>query len=275
MDEIVQAPFGRLKASSEPSGRIEFMADLFEQRIAEHGMRLSWSRSAFCPCRPLDTSLEQPNPACKLCDATGYIYYGSPTPQDLTGEVLTPVQSLLMQQSSGFLIRGLMTSFSKQSSDYDRAGLWERGSSFLTVLFDNKLYFRDRLIALDTDILYRELVKMPAAPATTVPLRYIINGGVLFCRSATQVYTPGTDFTVQNGQLVWIGTRPDAGTPLSISYMTFATYSVSSMAHVVRQQNEIRGTPSVSPEGAIGKLPLMAQVSLTFVPHTSQGAVGG
>lgn len=270
-DEIITPVFGRLDVAQDAAQRVEFIEGLFNERIADHGMRLAWSRSAFCPCQPLDASLEQPAPGCALCDSTGYIYYGSVDAQDLSGENLSGVQQRLMAGSQAFLIRGLMTSLGKTASDYERVGLWERGAATLTVLADNKLYFRDRLIALDTEVLYREIVQMPAPPQQKVPLRYLVNGGVLLCQSATTSYVPGVDFTVMNGDLLWMGQRPDAGTRLSMAYMTFATYSVSSMAHVIRQQNDKAGMPVISPEGSVGRLPLMAQVSMTFVPHTTTG----
>lgn len=269
LNEQVQPVFGRLAPSRDASQRVEFIEELFEDRIADHGMRLAWSRSAFCPCRPLDPSLEQPAADCKLCDATGYIYYGPPNPQDLSAENLTGVQRRMLERTRGFVIRGLMTSFGKVATDYDRAGVWERGNATLTVLADNKLYFRDRLVCLDTETLYREVVQMPAPPERRLPLRYLVQGGVLLCQGTAKTYVPGIDFTVRDGDVVWLGKRPDAGERLSMAYNTFATYQVSSMAHVVRQQNDRLGLPQVSPEGSIGRLPLMAQVSLTFIPHTA------
>ncbi len=272
-DELVAAPYGTLAVAQDASQRLEFIEALFNERIADHGMRLAWSRSAFCPCRPLDPALEQPNPTCTLCDATGYIYYGPSRPQNLAAEALTQVQQRMLDRTQGFLIRGLMTSLGKVASDYDRIGVWERGSATLTVLADNKMYFRDRLVALDTECLFREIVKMPSPPDRRLPLRYFVNGGVLLCQSSTQAYVPGRDFTVRAGDVLWTGKRPDAGTPLSMAYMTFATYSVTSLAHVVRQQNDKAGLPSVSPEGSVGRLPLMAQVAMTFVPHDTRGGV--
>ncbi len=269
--ETVQPVFGRLSPSRDASQRIEFIEELFEDRIADHGMRLAWSRSAFCPCRPLDAALEQPAPNCPVCDATGYVYYGPGRPQDLSAENLTSVQQRMLDRTQGFVIRGLMTSFGKAATDYDRAGVWERGAATLTVLADNKLYFRDRLVCLDTETLFREVVKMPAPPERRLPLRYLVQGGVLLCRSVSRTYVAGIDFTVRDGDVVWLGQRPDAGERLSMAYNTFATYQVSSMAHVIRQQNDRLGLPQVSPEGSVGRLPLMAQVSLTFIPHSSLG----
>ncbi len=273
--ETIQPTFGRLNPSRDASQRVEFIEDLFEDRIADHGMRLAWSRSAFCPCRALDPALDQPAPNCPLCDATGYIYYGPPRQQDVSAENLTAVQRRMLARTKGFVIRGLMTSFGKAATDYDRAGVWERGAATLTVLPDNKLYFRDRLVCLDTETLYREVVQMPAPPERRLPLRYLVQGGVLLCQSIRRSYQPGVDFTVLNGDVIWLGKRPDAGERLSMAYNTFATYQVSSMAHVIRQQNDRLGLPQVGPEGAIGRLPLMAQVSLTFIPHSALGASDG
>ena len=276
MVEITTPEFGRLSYPNEAGGRVDFVDNSFEIGIHAHGLRLIWSRAASCPCQ-ISSSVEQPEPNCVLCNATGYFYYGPRTPQDLSTEKLDSVQRLLFKRSPGFLIRGIMQSLGKSTTDKDRAGVWESGQSSVTVVAENKLYFRDRLIALDTDTLYREVATMPAPPAKVLPLRYLIHGGVLLCRSVSRVYRPEADFVVRDGALVFVGATPAAGERISVAYNMFLTYAVTSLAHVARQQNNksIAGL-QVSPEGAIQKLPLMAQVQMEFIPHiTTGGAYDG
>ena len=272
--EVVAATYGRLSYENEAGLRSDFSEEIFAQSIGGHGGRLAWSRAAFCPCRPVDPALEQPDPSCPLCSSTGYIYYGPQVPQQLPAEKLTSVQAKVLQRTRGYLIRGLITSLGKSATDFDRLGVWERGAASVTVLPENKLYFRDRLVALDAQTLYREVVKFPAPPIRVVPLRYLITGGVLLCQASDRAYVAGRDFTVREGELVWLTAAPDAGTRLSMAYNTFLTYVVSSMGHVARYQNKqnVLG-PQVSPEGAIRQLPLMAQVVQEFVPHVTMGGI--
>ncbi len=264
--------FGRLvfpKGIVEGGQRADFRSDPFEIAIAAHGYRLGWSRRSECPCALPSMQVDATDPNCPLCDGSGYLYFGPETPQDLHVEQLTAVQQAAMDATNSFMIRGIMTGLSTSESRTDRIGTWVRGGTYVTTVWDNKLGFRDRLIQLDAQMPYSEVVKAPAPPDTLLKTRYIISGGVFLCRSIKDQYRPQRDFIVDAGRLRFLeGRAPPAGTRLSMHYLTFPTWLVEDFSHRERTQNLLLQTKSpTSPEGNLQRLPLQARVSLEFLAN--------
>ena len=64
--------------------RIDFKPTQFDLAIETKGYLLLWERSTQCPCTPVTTQTEQPDPNCSLCKGSGWIYFGAPNAQILT-----------------------------------------------------------------------------------------------------------------------------------------------------------------------------------------------
>lgn len=265
-------PFGRLArpTNTQDAGiRVDFDSDEFSHAVANHGYRMVWTRRAECPCEPVSYQLTQPNPNCTTCSGTGYLYFGDDKPQDLTGQVFTPVQQAALDVSGGFLIYGLMQPLSATDKRNDRLGTWMVGGGSITVMPENQLGFRDRLVNIDAQYPYTEVAIMPVPPDLVLPLRYLVSGGVYLCQdTAGKRYHLGDDYTITAGRLAFLPTRaPAPGTRLSLFYNTFPVHLVEDVLHRQRLQNAV-GPDGVivSPEGFLQRMPIQARVSLEFIP---------
>lgn len=265
-------PFGQLErpTSTNDAGiRVDFDANEFDHAIANHGYRLVWTRRSECPCRPVDYQLTQPNPNCTACSGTGYLYFGPDTPQDLSSQNLNPTQQAAVTRSGGFLIYGIMQPLSAQDKRNDRLGGWMMGGSQVTVMWQNQLGFRDRLINLDSLYPYTETTIAPAPPLRQVPLRYLVAPGLYLLQDEYgRRYRVNEDYTLDAGRVSFIdGKQPNAGTRLTAHYLTFAVYLVEDISH--RSRVQLAKAPQyrqVSPEGGIQQLPIQARLSLEFIP---------
>ena len=273
--EYLPTPFGRLKRpplARDPGVRAEWRNDPFEQGIAAHGYRLIWTRRAECPCPPVDDRLTQANPACPTCDGTGSLYFGAESPQDLSGEVFTPVQQEVLRRSGGFLIRGIMSGLSVTDTRNDQMGTWMRGGTSVTVVHENRLSFRDRLVNIDVVMPYTEVVVRPVDVDEALALRYLVSGGIYLVQDQDGVrYRYGDQYIDQAGKIVFLrGQGPTPGKRLACHYLTFPVWLVSNVNHRDRVQNLVNnstsGGPKVSPEGRLQRLPTMASLELEFIP---------
>ena len=276
--ETVTPAFGRLDlkpGNAYPLQRVDYAEPSgFERLIAEHGYRLGWSRAAECPCKTTAENIDENSSTCPLCKNRRWLYYGAQEPQDLSGEALTSAQTGVIQRSNSFLIRGHMQNLSFVDDDTGVDGRWRTGQSQVTVFFDNNLMTRDRLINIDGQITYTEIVQAPESSTTPMPLRYIVSGGVYYMRSVEQVYQPGIDYTVRDGFVYFYsGSSAAPGTSITVNYATFPTYMVMSMPHAVRIQNVVKGIPKPANKmGSLQYLPLQAAVQLEFLPYDHVGS---
>ena len=270
-------PFGRLAKPTntlDAGIRVDFDGEEFSHAIANHGYRMVWTRRAECPCEPVSYQLTQPDPNCEACSGTGYLYFGPGEPQDLSDQLFTPVQQAALDSSGGFLIYGLMMPLSAQDKRNDRLGSWMMGSGSITVMPENQLGYRDRLVNIDAQYPYTEVAVMPAAPVLALPLRYLVSGGVYLCRdNAGKRYRLADDFVVESGRLRFLpGRSPAPGTRLTVFYLTFPVWLVESFSHRQRIQNKTGPDGIVvSPEGCIQRLPIQATVSLEFISSLVNG----
>ena len=275
--EIVTPAFGRLDlnaGNAYPQQRVDYAEPSgFERLIAQHGYRLAWSRAAECPCKTAAVNIDENNSNCPLCKNRRWLYYGAQTPQDIGGESLTSAQLGVIQRSGGFLIRGHMTNLGYVDNDTDIDGRWRTGQSAVTVFYDNQLMTRDRLINIDGQITYTEIVQAPASATAPMQLRYIVSGGVYYMRSVERVFQAGTDYTVRDGLVYFFSDAlTAAGTNITVNYATFPTYMVMSMPHAVRLQNVVKGVPMPANRmGNIQRLPLQATVQMEFLPYDHVG----
>lgn len=265
-------PFGQLErptTTNDAGIRVDFDAQEFDHAVANHGYRLIWTRRAECPCRPLDFQLTQPNPNCSFCSGTGYLYFGPDQPQDLSAQNLTPIQQAAVAKSGGFLIYGIMQPLSAQDKRNDRLGGWMMGGSQVTVMWQNQLGFRDRLINLDSLYPYTETTVVPALPDRYLPLRYLVTPGIYLLQDENgKRYHLNDDYTLDVGRILFNeGTQPIAGTRMSCFYLTYPVFLVEDINHRSRiQLAKSPLYPQVSPEGGIQQLPIQARLSLEFIP---------
>lgn len=267
-------PFGvlGLQSCAHNGNRVDFDPEAFEYQIETKGHRLAWSRALRCPCKPINVQSEQPDPNCTECRGEGWTYFGPTTTQDLRTEKFSEVQKALIRVCDSFVIRGLLLGIGKSDTPWDRIGSWRSGNASLTVRPGNRLGFMDRVVNLDAQLVFTEVVPMPAT-GRILPLRYLITGALQMLRSTTERFRQGSDFVIKSGRVEFFaGKVPAAGTRIAAHYVTFPTWIVQDIPNAVRMTNLKTGTPQVSPAGSIAQMPLRAAVRLEFLPRMTEEA---
>lgn len=255
--------------------RADFTQNRHELLVEMHGYRLAWSRAAQCFCAPLNDQTEQADPDCPQCAGAGYLYFPASTePQDpsLVGD-LTEVQRLILASSNASVIRGIMTGLGTSETPFDRLGKLLSGQSVVTVRPNNRIGYLDRLIALDSLIIYTERVYWPGEDAP-LPLRYLVDGGVNLLASASQRYVPDEDFVVSQGLVRFVpGREPSMPTYLAAHYNCHPHYLVVEQPHASRLTYIPRakaGAGAKTPEGNVVQMPLQAVVRLDWLVGRDQ-----
>lgn len=250
-------------------------------QIERVGVRWVWSRAAFCPCTPVNTQTDQPDPTCSKCLGRGFFYFGpnNYAPGEEVGK-LTPLQESLLGDDGGAVIRGLFTRSTQDQNPYDLIGNWVRGSMFVTVRPENRVGHFDRLINLDSTMVYYEVVEMPAT-GLVLGLRYRALC-VATIQTTTDRYEQDIDFVVNDsGQIVWhSASAPVAGTRLAVHYEMHPTWLVVEHPHVIRESPGRKGTCSPEarkdyPRGRPQALPIQVMVQLEFLAGTRTDAATG
>lgn len=254
-----------------PGERSGEYPDIESQRlvggIETEGARLAWSRAADCPCSPVNSQTDQPNPNCELCRGLGVFYFG-PTdyvPPAAVGE-LDEVQKAIIATDGAAVIRGVVARAGARADIYDQLGRWMWGDLFVSVRPENKLGYYDRLVGLDAEIPFPETVVVEEG-STSVPLRYLTTG-VNLLRSLTTVYRQGVHFRLEAGRVMWLpGEEPSERTILTAHYLTHPTWRVIEHPHIIRETARRRGGGRrTTPHGTPTALPLQAQIKLEFLP---------
>lgn len=258
---------GEVLTEKAASQRADFIPDKFDNLVEWHGLRLAWSRATQCPCVPTNGQTEQADPSCGLCQGAGFLYFNDPAIQDpaLVGD-LTPVQQKLCRPGQACVIRGLMMGMGTTETQFEKLGRLVEGGASVTVRWQNRLGKLDRLVNLDSYIIHTEKVELinPLAP---LRLRYLVDGGVNLLASATQRYVPDEDFTVVDGDVVFIeGRAPEVGTWLTAHYNYHPQYLVIQQPHASR----LTYTPNVkrsvnTPQGGVTQFPLQAILQLDWL----------
>jgi hypothetical protein len=170
----------------------------------------------------------------------------------------------LINASGAAVIRGVISTVSKREDFYDAFGRWYWGNVHISVRPENKLGFFDKLVGLDSEIIYSERVVVPAF-STTIRTRYPVLQ-LNFCRTFTTALSEGVEFTNNLGQLVWrTGYAPTTETIVSLHYSTYPVWRVIDYPHVFREaatRNGRRTTPLGTPR----QLPIQAKMKLDFIP---------
>lgn len=240
----------------------------FDSLIEMHGYRLAWSRACVCPCAPLNAQTEQADPSCPDCAGAGYLYFtANPGAANPAAGELSEVQQAIIASSGATVIRGILTGMGQSETPYDRLGRLPSGQCVVTVRPYNRIGYLDRLIALDSYVIHTERAYYPARDDLTVPLRYLVDGGVNLLRSSTQTFVPDVDFEVVAGKVRFLpGRGPAYGSYLAAHYNCHPHYLVMEQPHASRVTYLPRGkTGLATPEGNVTQLPLQAVLRLDWL----------
>ena len=255
------------------TGGPELNDDSLVGALEANSARLAWSRASICPCAGFNTQTKQPDPTCSRCQGGGVFYFG-PRNYVVPAEAgeLTPLQLAILARDGAAVIHGVISKASQTQNFYDVLGNWVRGSMIVTVRQENKLGYYDRLVNLDSEVVYSQIVTVTAPATADIALRYLavsVNNIQADDDSGAARYEQGDDFTTVNGLIRWApGRAPVAGTRLSVHYVIHPTWLVDDHPYVIRETQRRRDgrLPRLTPSGNPTALPLQAAVRLEFLP---------
>lgn len=263
---IPDAPAIGLPENTKSSGkRVDFKPDDFALAIETKGYLLLWERAIECPCTPVTTQTEQPDPNCELCKGIGVIYFGASDAQILSEYTLNDLQQHLVDTTGGMVIRGLINTVTSKQNPYDVIGKWVEGSANLTVRHENRVGYYDKITSLDSRIVFKEVIV--ADGTNTLPTRYPVIG-VNYMRTVDTEYTSGAEFYIENGVITWHpGNVPDENTRFAVHYLCHPTWLIIEHPHAVRVTSNLFKTKTpTTPTGEPRQLPIQAAMRYDFMP---------
>lgn len=261
-----------LPAGEKDAGqRVDFKPSKFDLMIENKGYLLAWTRACWCPCEPVATQTKNPDPNCTLCDGTGWTYFGGNVVQDFDVEAwdLDVIQKKIIADNSAMVIRGIISGIGAKHEPYDKLGNWVEGSMQVTTRYENKLAHYDKLVCLDSEICYSEILTADGTAITAA--RYLITG-INHLRSMTKVYVADTDYQINAlGQVEWLsGNEPVVGTRLAIHYLCHPAFLVIEHPHVIRTTpQKFKTLKPKTPMGNPRGLPIQAVVRYDFLPRSA------
>lgn len=271
-DDLTPTIVTGLPADTKARPRSDFRPTEFDQAILTKGYRMFWSRAGVCPCLNNDQT-EQPDPLCPLCKGDAY-YYFLPDEALAQGSQKDAYGNAVQLNDAGdaVLIYVLMTSMTQDVQILEKFGEWVFGMSKVTTQPGNKLGYRDRLIAVDSDMAWAQIIEFDGADEIPVVgernkkgLRYPFVS-VHQLRSVATRYRIGSDFMLgSSGTIQWLpGRAPDAGTRLSIHGTIHPVWIVMDHINAYRDTQLEGATPSVAAQKR-QKLPVHAMAKLDFL----------
>lgn len=258
------APAGLPKGVKD-SLRADFRTNEFVKMV-ERGNRLVWQRAARCPCTSNNKQTDQSDPNCPSCKGVGWIYFSPPDyTVDTDAGRMTDAQAAIVASIPGaVIIRGIMVGIAAIANAVDKIGPWEQGTASCTVRHENKLGFYDKLINLDNEIAYNQIVK--ASGAGTLKTRYPCVG-VNYLASVAKIYVLGQDYTLDKSTITWLPLKaPKKDTTITVHYLIHPTWIVVEHPRSVRVAT-IKRKQRVpdSPMGSPAPLPVQATVRYDFL----------
>jgi hypothetical protein len=251
----------------ESMSRADFLPDSFALLVETKGYLLAWERASICPCRPVVTQTEQPDPNCPLCKGSGWHYFGGDLPPnyDEIGN-MDEVQKKIIETNNAMTIRGVITSIQNEYSPWDKIGNWMAGSMMLTTRHENKIGYYDKLTILESEVVYVETVNSDGTD--TVTGRYPVTG-VNYFRSFSRTYKPDQDFFIELGKVKFRPAAiPESGTKLSLHYLCHPVVLVVEHPHIIRQTSKkFKVSNPKTPRGDPKGLPIQALVRYDFIPE--------
>jgi hypothetical protein len=254
---------GLLEGQKEAGKRVDFRPDDFVLAVETKGYRVAWSRASICPCKPNNIQTDQPDPNCTLCLGTGWLRFKPANPvidDRITGALDSVQQTIVNDQAA--VIRCVMSGITNKREPYDHVLPRLEGTINVTARWENKLGYYDRLVNLDSTVVYAQILEYDGNAATS--LRYPARG-INLLRSESRIYEPETDYTLNaSGQIVWTsGSEPPADERLSAHYICHPTWRVVEHPHALRltpvkyKTKSGVGDPRPLPVQAVAKLEYM------------------
>jgi hypothetical protein len=256
--------------------RADFRLAEFTRLFPTKGYRMWWSRAGICPCLNNDQT-EQPDPNCPLCKGRSYYYFlpdyaiwvaPEGTAKDLHGN---PAE--VNEARDAVMIQAVMTGFTKNVEVFEKFGEWVFGVARATVMPENKLGYRDRLVSVDSIMSWAQIIEYDGSVVIPVTggvskrgVRYPIVDVNQF-RSLAEVYRPFEDFEVTpQGEIRWLRTvRPAAGTRLTLHYVIHPVWIVLDHLNTYRDTLIQMKAKSDDPADQFKQLPVQAAVKLDFL----------
>jgi hypothetical protein len=252
--------------------RADFRSGEFDRLLTTKGYRMWWSRRGICPCLN-NAQTEQPDPVCKLCHGDGY-YSFLPDAKVLEGDRKDGFGNPIVVHPNGKAIQiyVLMTSMTQDVEVFEKFGEWVFGTARATTQPENKLGYRDRLVPVESEMTWMQVIEYDGA--TTIPivgrkrkngLRYpVVSLDEL--RSVDTNFKLGGDFDLSpDGEIVWrFGRAPAAGTRLSFHGTINPPWIILDHVNTYRDTLLTKGGTRLEGQQA-EKLPVQAVVKLEFL----------
>jgi len=251
--------------------RVDFRVSEFDKAIVTKGYQLAWSRAGVCPCRN-NPQTDQPDINCDLCKGQGRFFF---LPEvglenydtDGHGNLIE-----LTEDKTGLIIMGIMTSAVQDPQIFEKFGEWVFGTMKLTVQPENKLGFRDRIIAISSTMPWSQLITCDGQQEINITGGYKREGlrypvvDVILLRSVDTIYRLNIDFEcTPEGKLRWLTTPPDADTMLSLTYTIHPVWQIVEHPHSVRDTQVSAKKQAASKRDQFTRLPVQALCTLDFL----------
>lgn len=243
----------------------DFRVGEVEKFLEQKGYRLGWARASVCSCAGANDQTEQPDPNCPLCKGLGWFYFRPDTGLNLDevkAGTITALQRAYLESANACIISGIMTGLLEFANPRDKIGRWVEGTSMVTVRPDNKLGYWDRIIGIDSTIVFSQVA---IVDGPTLVTRYPVLG-INHMQGITQLYT-STDYTVENGVIKWNwGRQPAQGVRIALHYLTMPVWRIIQHPHAVRDTRVKRKTKTpITPVGNPVALAIQATVKYEFL----------
>lgn len=261
--------FGVTGGLTKLKPRADFRVEDFERMIDAQGARLAWARAIRCPCVPVNAQTQQPDPRCERCRRhPGWTFFG-PADYFVPAAVgqLDQLQQAVVEHYGASVIRGIMVGLNHRDDEFNKLGIWRFGEGLVTVRPQNVLAYNDRLVDLDSEIAFSEVLEVTyqqnqvVQPTTRYPVlalnHALDNRGVTYRQGADLILSP-------KGELRWrSGHAPVAKTRVTLSYLCHAHWRVMDQPHVMRRTQVLTKTKQpTTPLGTPRALPIQAQIKL-------------
>lgn len=271
MSDLVPEIITGLPAATKARPRADFRPSEFDQAITTKGYRMYWSRAGICPCEN-NPQTEQPDIICPLCHGDSFYHFLPDAALVNGGTDAFGNEIKINDAGDGVMIYVLMTSMVQDPQIFEKFGEWVFGTAKVTTQHQNKLGYKDRLIGLDSELTYAQIVEYNGEAEIQVTGRINKEGfrypfiGINQFRSISQVYRPGSDYLLTpQGTIEWqTGKAPEAGTRLSVHGTVRPVWIVMDQLNAYRDTQLEGSSPDVASQQH-QRLPVHAMAKLDFL----------